>query len=1236
MSITAGDIKFLKSQVFDDVPEGGQGPTGDVINDGTSNGIFNDISELDRALGRVNLRKMFVSVQTENVDSYFGTNIIIAEPYSDPRVCATLFQTDDFFDDRTSAANRIESYLSKGPTYSGYLFGDHIAGQATVTLLQRVEISLPTVGSTMLLRKNEGLGTQYDEYIRITDVSSTLRTFTDQNGDFQRTQVVLQISNPLNADFNGFEAMRLDSSINYTNRTKICETIVADASRYYGTVKLAEAVSVGDFTAKGESIYTQLVPSTRIEAPIVDARVNQQRFAAVESGDAVTLSLDGLFTAAQPLYIGGSILPGSLTASRNGVTLIDKGGVLQSGGANVGTIDYDNGILRLSTNVFSTGVGTHTVTFKPSAQATVVSDTLGIEVTAEGQRLNWAYTIDPIPARGTLQVSYRTLNKWYTLTDDGSGALRGSDSAFGAGSLNYSTGTVSITLGALPDVDSRIINAWASPATTKPVTQLVPSTPGFVRIAEKIVSLNKAVKPGTISLSWNDGAARTATDVNGALTGDASGPVYYNNGVLHFRPNTLPAKGTAVTLTVSEAVQQIGEIATFVDGGSAWTFTLAAPVKTRSVELSVVVSYSVREFPGVDKTQKSLMRVFDDGNGNLQIANQTSNLNVGTVNYSSGACTIVKSVGSFKSEQPKFQNTVPLGASGDPSSYVKVSGYETRTLTLAFLNGPGGDTLATPAWAWWVGAQGDAGNFRYGSTDGATAQAYPFTLDELTISAADQYAPYFASLYSGFEMQFSLREFGLGSDRYVVRNNGAAYDLILNPQPSNGEGSIAGSVSGMRTLVITQWSTGVSPTPTYFNSAASNAVSGEGTLQLVDSATARTAVSPLVNGGFNIAGTWQDGTTFTATANSSGVISSGTANSGVTPGSLGVFGVVDYEMGIVDLRFGRRVADDTTGARIIDVSTLGIPGVNKLESAGVRADTLRYNAVGYNYLPLDPDILGLNTVRLPADGRVPIMREGSVVVIGNTQTITGNVTNGQTVNCGRVRLSRVRVLGNNGLLITTGYTVDLDLGTVTFTNVSGYSQPVSVEHRIEDMLLVSDVQINGQLSFTRAVTHNYPVSGSYISSALVKGDIRARANVLFDQGTWNNTWSDTIQGSTATGTFNDAQYPIVVNNKGALKERWAVVFTNNTNFNVIGERVGVIASGNTSAACSPMNPESGTPYFTIPAEAWGLGWAAGNAVRFNTEAAMIPFWCVRTTLQGPETVGNDNFVLLSRGDIDRP
>ena len=87
---------------------------------------------------------------------------------------------------------------------------------------------------------------------------------------------------------------------------------------------------------------------------------------------------------------------------------------------------------------------------------------------------------------------------------------------------------------------------------------------------------------------------------------------------------------------------------------------------------------------------------------------------------------------------------------------------------------------------------------------------------------------------------------------------------------------------------------------------------------------------------------------------------------------------------------------------------------------------------------------------------------------------------------------------------------------------------------------------------------------------------------------------------------------------------------------MIGEHVGVIATGNTSSDLSPINPATGQPYFTLRAIGWGSGWSTNNVLRFNTVGCQFPVWVVRTVQQGPETVINDSFTLLTRGDVDRP
>lgn len=1236
MTILSGDIKLVASQVMDDVDEGGGAPTSNIIADGASNGIFNDISELDRAGGRVNLRKTFVSVQTTNTDGYFGANVIVADPPDDPLVSVSLFSTNDVFDQREDAKLRVESYLSQGPLYAGYLYGDHISGQGAVTILQRSEVALPVNGDTFVLRKNEGLSTETEQFVRVTKVTSRTRTFTDGQGDFQRTEVTLFLSDTLRSDFPGFEALRLDYLINYTNKTKTYTTIVADAARYYGVVPLTVDATLGDFTVKGSGIFTQIVPSTRVEVPIADARMNQQSSALINAGEPLTQTITIAFTTTQAMFIGGSILPSSLSVARGGVTITDKGGVLLNGTTQCGTVDYSNGVLALTANVFGGSSGSHTVIYTPASTPVVVSESIGIPITQQGQRLTYTIVVDPLPSRRSIQVSYRALGRWYVLTDDGSGAVKGSDSSFGAGTQNFTTGTLTLTLGALPDVGSQLIVAWVPAVVARPIAEVEPNGPtgntgGFI----SVLAPGAPLKPGTVSITWNDGVSRTATDSNGELIGDASGPVYYGAGRIHFQPDVLPAKGTVLTLATTNVVPQVTTVSAFVDGGATWTFTLTGPIKPRSLELSVIGSYPLRQYPGTDQTVKACVRVFDDGAGHLVVANVSTNSTVGTVDYTTGACTLNKSTSGYKSEQAVFATVTTAdqvpGSGGGLILYHDVTktsqtGYELRSVTLSFLNGPSiGDTITNPAWTWWSGSQGVAAEVRYGGSDGS-GNSYTFNFDQIFMGT-DVRNTSVGHQNAGGSV---ITKFSLGTHQYFYDFGRGHYYVDVNHL--TGEATLVGDravISGVNGLTLDAWPTGISPIPGFTAGNTNPSASGGESPMLVDGATFRTAISPLFNGGFNVSGTFSDGTTFTATPDSDGVLK--TATSSV----YGVVGKIDYDSGVVTLRFGK--LGGTLGTGVQDVSYLEVTGVTNMTILGVQADTLRYNAVGYSYIPLNADILGLDPVRLPSDGRVPIFRPGSFAVLGNTDTTsTHTVANTNTIDCDRVRLSRVRVIGDDDATINTGYTVDLEAGIVTFTDVTGYSQPVRVEHRVEDLMLVSDAQINGQMTFTRALTHDYPADTSYISSALIAGDMHARVSITFDQATWGNVWSDGLIGSAATGTYNTVLAPIVVTNKGALTERWAIVFTNTTAFSVIGEHVGVIASGNTSTNCTPNNPATSQPYFSLAAAGWGSGWATGNVLRFNTVGALCPVWIIRTIQQGPETIADDEFTLLIRGDVDNP
>lgn len=395
----------------------------------------------------------------------------------------------------------------------------------------------------------------------------------------------------------------------------------------------------------------------------------------------------------------------------------------------------------------------------------------------------------------------------------------------------------------------------------------------------------------------------------------------------------------------------------------------------------------------------------------------------------------------------------------------------------------------------------------------------------------------------------------------------------------------------------------------------------------------RTQAAPVKPNGFVMNLSDAQGNSITATAGIDGVIS-----------GTHLRGVIDYLTGTVELQFGDYVNDaDLTAAQKLEwwysAADVGAVQAGKVwKPWPVDPTTLRYNSVTYFYLPIDAEILGLDPVRLPQDGRAPMYRPGGFLVILHTATITpGTLSPGQTVNAGRVRLARMRVIGADGVPINTGYTTNLDAGTLTVTSTTGWAQPVTVEHSIEQLARTRDVQLNGDVSIVGQLTHDFP-AGSIVASALaIPGSLRARVSALWDQATWDNvTWSATIVGSPAAGTYNDALAPIELTNAGALTEKFALRFLSSTTFQCLGENVGVIGTGSINEDFAPVNPISNVPYFRLRAVGWGAGWAAGNVVFLHTVGALYAFAQIRTVQMGP-AIGTDySYEVLGRGDVDRP
>ena len=646
MPILTEDVKLMASQRLTDNDDGGGRMTGVEIVDGNVNNLFPDISRLDRVYGRVSLRKAFVSVQTADTDAYSGAHVILSLPAKDPNVSVCMFSTGDPNDERTAARNRLESYVTVGPRYQGWLWGDQPAGSRSLLMFQVKGTKIPDIGSVLCLYKDKGLANEVQQFVRVTKVEATSAEFnaTSESSEygatamaFRRDIIKVEIGDPLRATFPGVEISKNDSLA-----TNVYTTIVSDASKYYGVMLPTEQITAGDIEINVDSIFTHLVPSAQGEAPMVDLNVGEAG-PVIGSGAAYNFTVASFAVANNAqLHFGRGIKPKTLTVIGSTHTYIDDGnGILMEGSSQVGIVEYSTGTVTFS-NISAGYTANMSVTAVVGVEVPRVPNTLFKYVELSNRGYNYTAILAPLPIPKSIWVDYMAQGKWYRLRDNGNGVLIPDIANTGTGTVNYATGSIILNCGALPDVETAIIFNWANPIETVDLSGEV-----SIDVAEISHTLaHKPVDPGSFIMTWPVAAGGTGTatdDGLGYLTGDATGWINYATGEIAFRPVALPVAGGEYSIDYEKYPLVAG--ATAANQNGLCTITLPqAPIKPGSVSINALIAFS---------SYQHVYALRDDGSGNMSApgwsipvpvshttwpGNTKANGISGTIDYITGVC----------------------------------------------------------------------------------------------------------------------------------------------------------------------------------------------------------------------------------------------------------------------------------------------------------------------------------------------------------------------------------------------------------------------------------------------------------------------------------------------------------------------------------------------------------------------------------------------------------------------
>jgi hypothetical protein len=626
MPITAADLRWFQSERMTDQDDGGGRLTSSEILFGAENQIFDDISDVDRAAGDVSIRKVYASVASTADDKYLDAGVVVLKPPADQDVSVVAFSTGNYYDEREDLANRLESQIVRGGLFQGWLWGDHVIGQRAVTLWQRMSYDLPVIGQRLELVKRVSSVTTETQVLWITRIVEQTVERVDGQGSYQVRMVTCEIAEPLRADYIGVEPSRVDPASQGTNGTLVYDTRYnPGAVNVVGARPLAEAAQLGDYTVKVDSIYSPLIPTAFAEAALADINPNGD-WSTLIPGRTGTISWSTTADAMKPgaaLFLGGPVMPGSLVITVSGIATTDQGGKLMQSGVQVGTIDYSNGICTWLGSCPNTGTTTKSVAYTPAAVPARVADTDFLWVTVENRGFVWVKTLTPIPAPGSLRVSYRTNNEWYTLVERGDGTLSGADSAYGSGTIDYGSGTVTITTGALPDPESSIMYAWgvAVEATSRGGVAVDPLKIRGQSSVERVI-------PGSVTITWPGGSL--TDDAAGNLTGTGgTGRIWYATGEWEITPTNIPASGAEFTVSYDSGVSAEE---TFAGVSPSFDGTLSLDLAGTPIAGSVRVEYDL--FYG-DQSLTQVTQGYhadDAGGGVIKVQGSPA----GTIDYATG------------------------------------------------------------------------------------------------------------------------------------------------------------------------------------------------------------------------------------------------------------------------------------------------------------------------------------------------------------------------------------------------------------------------------------------------------------------------------------------------------------------------------------------------------------------------------------------------------------------------
>lgn len=156
------------------------------------------------------------------------------------------------------------------------------------------------------------------------------------------------------------------------------------------------------------------------------------------------------------------------------------------------------------------------------------------------------------------------------------------------------------------------------------------------------------------------------------------------------------------------------------------------------------------------------------------------------------------------------------------------------------------------------------------------------------------------------------------------------------------------------------------------------------------------------------------------------------------------------------------------------------------------------------------------------------------------------------------------------------------------------------------------------LSFTPALANAYAAASTRVAGLIEVGPVFSDVQPLY------SSFVDTSAGS---GAYDDTTYPLVLDSIATVYQEWTLTFTSSTAFDIVGDELGNVGSGNTSSGASPNNSDFSAPYFTLSSSGFSGAWQVGDTITFTTTPSAVPLWLRRDIPSGASAASNNKAIL---------